>query len=112
MIATNGFQAEIYVSNGQLMATVPYQATRGPQITLRWSDDGGETWGNDRNADLGKLAEFTKRAYWYRLGRSRDRIYEMTFSDPVPLRIVDAFLTADPDFAPVQRIAEMLRKGA
>jgi hypothetical protein len=47
-----------------------------------------------------------------RLGRSRQRIYEIQWSDPVPLRIVDAYVKADPEFAPQKRLVKKLAETA
>ena len=69
---------------------------RDPLMGLRWSDDGGHTWSNTHNRGVGKAGEYTKRAIWRRLGRSRDRIYEISASDAVPWRIIDAFLEVTP----------------
>jgi len=63
-----------------------------PQVMLRWSDDGGQTWGNEHWVSSGKLGEFGTRAIWRRLGRGYDRVYEVTVSDPIPWRVIGAYL--------------------
>ncbi len=63
-----------------------------PQIMLRISRDGGRTWGNERIAGMGRMGEYRRRVYWNRLGSCRDLVVEVTVSDPVPVRIVDAYL--------------------
>ena len=63
-----------------------------PQVMMRWSDDGGETWGNEHWAGAGKIGEYGARAIWRRLGRGYDRVYEIIVSDPVPWRITGAYL--------------------
>jgi len=67
-----------------------------PQAMLRWSDDGGQTWGNEHFASIGKIGETKNRAIWRRLGSSRDRVYEVRVSDPVKRDIVGASLQAAP----------------
>lgn len=113
-IATNpGFlQSYIYVAGGQVQTQQGMAATVAPQVGLRWSDDGGHTWSNYRFASLGKTGEYLKRTIWRRLGRSRNRVYEISCSDPYPLRIIDAYLDADPEFKPQQRLSDRLRAGA
>lgn len=69
---------------------------RDPQLMLRWSDDGGHTWSNTYSVGFGKAGEYRTRAIWRRLGRSRDRIFEVSVSDPVPTRLIDAFLEVSP----------------
>jgi len=65
-----------------------------PQIMLRWSDDGGQTWGNEHWKSAGKIGKYRTRAKWTRLGSSRDRVYEIAMTDPVPWRIIDAYIGA------------------
>ena len=55
-----------------------------PQAILRYSDDGGKTWGPELWASLGNLGEYRTRTTWRRLGSSYNRIYKLTISDPVP----------------------------
>lgn len=54
-----------------------------PQIMLRWSDDGGSTWSHEHWQSAGVLGNRTKRAIWRKMGRSRDRVFEMVVTDPV-----------------------------
>ena len=63
-----------------------------PQVMLRWSDDGGNTWSNEHWRSAGKRGQYRTRVLWNRLGSSRDRIYEVAMSDPVPWKLVDAFI--------------------
>ncbi len=64
-----------------------------PQVMLRASTDGGRTWGPERTASAGAQGQYQARAQWWRLGQSRDRVFEVSVSDPVPWRLLDAFLT-------------------
>lgn len=66
-----------------------------PLINLRWSDDGGHTWSNYHSRSLGKLGEHGKRVIWRRLGMTmklRDRVYEISGTDPVKISIMGAKL--------------------
>jgi len=54
-----------------------------PQLALRWSDDGGHTWSTAHPTSAGPQGQYQQRAVWRRLGRSRQRAYEVTCSDPV-----------------------------
>lgn len=65
---------------------------RGPEMTMRFSDDGAHTWSNEFTRDCGQAGKFSTRVIWNRLGQSRDRVYEISVSDPIPWRIVDAYL--------------------
>ncbi len=48
-----------------------------PQAILKYSDDQGKTWSTELWRDIGKVGEYEQRARWFKLGRSRDRIYEV-----------------------------------
>jgi hypothetical protein len=70
-----------------------------PQVMLRWSDDGGHTWSNEHWVSIGKIGEFYRRAIWRRLGMTmkiRDRVYEVSGTDPVKIAIIGAELTVSP----------------
>lgn len=66
-----------------------------PQVIMRWSDDGGHTWSNEKWASMGKIGEYKKRARWQRLGMSRDRVYEVTTSEPVKTVFIGAELEVE-----------------
>lgn len=63
-----------------------------PQVMWRTSDDGGKTWGHQRRESAGKMGQYSRRVIFNRMGISRDRVNEMTVSDPIPWRIVDAYI--------------------
>ena len=65
-----------------------------PQAMLRWSDNGGSTWSNEYWTSIGRMGKYANRAIWRRLGWARDRVYEVTISDPVKAVIVSANLKA------------------
>lgn len=70
-----------------------------PQVMLRWSDDGGHTWSNEHWAPLGKIGQYFHRVFWRRLGMTlklRDRVYEVSGTDPVKIAIVGAELILSP----------------
>jgi len=81
---------------GLLQTTVPVHY-RDPQIVLRWSDDGAKTWSNEYTRNCGRAGQYKKRVRWGvvgGLGRARNRVYEVFMTDPIPWRLVDAFLKA------------------
>ena len=70
-----------------------------PQVMLRWSDDGGHTWSNEHWASMGKIGQFFRRVIWRRLGMTlklRDRVYEVSGTDPVKIAIMGAQLDVTP----------------
>jgi hypothetical protein len=87
---------------------------RGPQVMLRWSNDGTKNWGNTYYLDCGQAGEYGKRIRKTQLGRARKRVWELSWTDPIPFRIIDAFLdgTSDgkPIYQPGERLSEQYRK--
>jgi len=77
------FQPGVGLSTGQ---------GEDPQAMLRWSSDGGSTWSSEHWTTIGKIGKYTNRAIWRRLGTARDRIFEVSVSDPVKAVIVSANL--------------------
>lgn len=69
---------------------------RPAQVMLRISDDGGNTWGDIKVLSVGKIGEYLTRAIARQLGGSRDRVYELSGTDPIQTAIVDAYLKVDP----------------
>lgn len=63
-----------------------------PKIAMRWSDDGGKTFGNYLTAYVGKQGEWGAKVQWNALGKGTDRVFEIAMSDPVPYRITNAYL--------------------
>lgn len=63
-----------------------------PQAMVRWSDDGGQTWGSEIWAPIGAAGETRDRAMVFQIGEARDRVYEVNVSDPVSRDIVGATL--------------------
>ena len=69
-----------------------------PQVTMRYSNDGGHTFGNDHSASIGgATGEFGWRAIWRRLSSNRhgrDRVFELSGSDPVKRVFIGARMKA------------------
>ena len=63
-----------------------------PQMMLRWSDDGGSTWSGIYNIAIGKMGIYKNRAVKRQMGWARDRVYEVTITDPVKAVIISADL--------------------
>lgn len=70
------------------------ETTTYPQAMLRWSNDGGSTWSKEYWVTIGQLGKYTNRAIWRRLGMARDRVFEVSITDPVNAVIVSANLKA------------------
>lgn len=69
---------EIVAAMGVGDATTP-----DPEIKIRFSRDGGNTWGAYRTMAIGAAGAYTKRAYTTRIGRGRNLVAELIMDDPV-----------------------------
>ena len=70
-----------------------------PQIMMRFSDDGGHTWSREQWSGMGRIGEYYHRVFWRRLGMTlklRDRVYEISGTDPVKIAIMGAELFITP----------------
>ena len=72
---------------------------RPPQLMLRWSDDAGKTWSNTYTLSVGSIGHYDKRVIKRMLGRGRKRLWEVSWTDPIPWRFADAYLEAEPQIA-------------
>lgn len=62
-----------------------------PQVMMRYSNDGGNTWSSELWQSIGKIGEYHVRSVWENLGESRERIYHFKVTDPVEVIIVAAY---------------------
>jgi hypothetical protein len=53
-----------------------------PQVMMRVSKDGGKTFGNEREASMGRAGESTHRTLFRQNGVDFNRIFEVSVSDP------------------------------
>lgn len=65
-----------------------------PQISLRWSDTRGASWGNPVMLSIGRKGEFALSCQVQRLGMARDRVFELSWSAPVRTSLTGAFIEA------------------
>jgi hypothetical protein len=82
-------QFELLVETGLGVAAGQGSA---PVVMLRYSDDAGRTWSNERQASAGRMGDFAHRVYWNQLGISANRVFEVSMTDPIPWRITDALV--------------------
>jgi len=62
-----------------------------PLLMLRWSDDGGHSWSNIKTVSIGAVGEYEARAIFRRLGSGRNRVFEISLTDPVRFAVFGAF---------------------
>jgi len=63
-------------------------------VMMRWSDNGGHTWSNEKWRDMGAIGEYNKRLIWSSLGmtKGQPRIYEISGTSPVKTVLLNAYL--------------------
>lgn len=66
-----------------------------PQMMIRFSRDGGMTWGPELLRSIGKTGEYETRVLVNRLPMARKFVPEISGSDPVPVRISYATINAN-----------------
>lgn len=62
----------------------------GCLVMMRYSDDGGETWGEWNEQTLGAVGQYDQRARFLRNGSARDRIWQVRVTDDSPFQLVGA----------------------
>lgn len=97
--AQHTLQLECETGTGKTAAATEvvngYTVSTSPEVMLRWSDDGGHTWSNEHWRKMGSLGNYGTRVIWRRLGMTgklRDRVYEVSGTDPVKIAILGAEL--------------------
>lgn len=63
-----------------------------PQIMLRFSRDGGSTFGAEQQVSAGMIGRYGKRVYFNRCGAARDMVFWVRCSDPVYWSVLSAML--------------------
>lgn len=61
-----------------------------PKIMLRWSDDLGHTYSDERLVPIGKIGEYRNRARTVNCGSYRNRTWEASVTDPIRWTVVGA----------------------
>jgi hypothetical protein len=59
-------------------------------LMLRYSNDGGHTWSNYKQKSIGQQGEYGARVKFGPTGSGRDRVWEITMTDPVKFAVFGA----------------------
>ncbi len=95
LLATQLGEIIATATGDELLVTVATVEGANPEAMLRWSDDGGHTWSNEHWTGMGRIGQYGYRTIWRRLGMTqklRDRVYEVSGTDPVKIAIMGAEL--------------------
>lgn len=75
-----------------MQAGVGHSADPDPQVSLRWSDDGGRTWSSLLTTSIGKVGQYLNKPCFNRLGMGRDRVFEVSTSVNARVVLQGAFI--------------------
>ena len=84
---------DVYLESGTSL-----QSGQGSDAVFMWqtSDDGGQTWGNQRFQHIGLTGQYNALLRMWGFGVPRDRVNELIVSDPLNTwRITDAYINND-----------------
>jgi hypothetical protein len=65
-----------------------------PQIMMQYSDDGGNTWSNEKWVSVGKIGKYKTKVRWSRLGSARNRVFKIMYSEKTFYQVNGAYLNA------------------
>lgn len=68
--------------------------TEQPTVMVRHSNDGGNTWNAEEQVALGKIGQYSYRARQVLCGSGRDRVIEVSGTDPVEIALNEASIDA------------------
>jgi len=86
---------------------------RDPQLMLRFSRDYSKTWSNEYALACGQAGQYRKRVRRSRMGSSKTgMVFELSATDPIPWRLVEGYLEAQPGYVAQERLVKTLGKVA
>lgn len=92
-------QNRLFYSRLQVDAQTGIGLTNGqgnnPTLMMRYSNNGGQSWSDYRNSTLGSIGDYDARCQYNRLGAGRNRVWEISMTDPCPFVIIGAVVDAD-----------------
>jgi hypothetical protein len=81
------------IANHYALRDAPFLSTGSdPTMMLCYSKDGGRSYGKELWRSAGKQGQTQIQVAWNRLGTVKDRVFRLVVTDPVPWRIVGAWL--------------------
>jgi hypothetical protein len=61
-----------------------------PVLMMRYSNDGGHTWSSVKSESMGSIGQYSARCRYKRLGTGRNRVWEISMTDPVKFVVMGA----------------------
>jgi len=74
---------------------LPSGLGKDPTMMLSYSNDGGLSWGKELWRSAGRQGEHRIQVAWCRLGTGKNRVFRLVVSDPVPWRVVGAWIEVE-----------------
>lgn len=74
------------------VVTVPTSST-DQNVSLRWSDDAGQSYSNAVMQSMGDTGQFDINLQWRRLGTARERVFSLEWSSAQQTALTGVFLT-------------------
>jgi len=65
-------------------------------VSLAASDDRGHSYGSPVSQSIGEIGEYRTSLSWRRLGMARDRVWELSWSVPMPTALMGCWLEVTP----------------
>lgn len=97
--ALESAQTRLFFSSLQIDMETGVGLTTGqgsaPLLMLRYSNDGGHTWSNEKTSNIGAVGQYGQRAKYTRLGNGRNRVWEISMTDPVKFAVFGAVLESE-----------------
>lgn len=75
-----------------------------PRVMLRYSNDGGRTFGSELWRSAGKAGDYMRLVIWNRMGQARQRVVEISFTDVTPFRLTAFYVNLAQPVRAVSRV--------
>lgn len=70
-------------------------ASPDPRLMYRYSNDSGHSWSNEKQISVGAVGQYGKRVKVGPTGSGRNRVHEISMTDPVEFAVFGADLTVE-----------------
>ena len=91
VLGLNRVTYDRFVLDVQCGEGIPEDPTLAPQVSLSVSDTRGKTYWQAPTQSLGRTGEYYALPQWWQLGMARDRVFLVSWSDPVVTALNGAY---------------------
>lgn len=81
-----------FIADMQVATNPDLTPDNPPLVSLKWSDDRGQTYGNAVTQSMGAGGQYLTTIQWSRLGMARDRVFDLSWSAPMKTALNGAFI--------------------